>query len=114
MISTVQSLKYCQCFQQCDVSRREAGRGWLVSNTLILPCFPGEKNNTNSSVLRFSNKQCLKTISSVKAVNCKAHEEPVLALLHKSLGKTASLRQVEGTSLHPPLLPRTLGKASPR
>lgn len=94
MISTVQSLKYYLCFQQYKVSRWEVGRGWLISNTHTLLYFPGEKKNTNSFVLLFSNKQCLKIILSVKNVNCKAHEEPVLALLHKSLGKNPSLRQV--------------------
>lgn len=69
-------------FSTIQVSRGELGRGWLIRNTHILPCFPKEKN-INSFVLLFSNKQYLKIILSVKDVNCKAHEEPVLALLHK-------------------------------
>lgn len=43
MISTVQSLKHYQCFQQYKVSRWKVGRGWLISNPQTLLYFPGEK-----------------------------------------------------------------------
>lgn len=103
MISTVQSLKHYQCFQQYKVSRWKVGRGWLISNPQTLLYFPGGKKKIQTLfVLLFSNKQCLKIILSVKNVNCKAHEEPVLALLHKSLGKNskfkASLRYLSPSS----------------
>lgn len=73
--------------------------------------FPRGKS-TNPFVLLFSNKQCLKIILSVEAVNCKAHEEPVPALLHMSLSINTSLRHLSPSSPSAPHTKKILSGVS--
>lgn len=76
-------LKILSMFSTIQSQQMGVGKGMVNKEHTYPSLFPKGKKNTNSFVLLFSNKQCLKIILSVKDVNCKAHEEPVLALLHK-------------------------------